>query len=107
MPKLSQLPKFPATTMLPEASTATPVPESLKYPPALLDHSAAPAAEYFVTKMDQANELVMAPAPKFTVPKNDPVTTTFPAASTATPRPRPYALRVRPVPPWTWVDHMC
>src|SRR5438094_114009 len=79
VPKLSQFPKFPVTTALPAVSTATPVPESVIDPPALFDQSAVPEAEYFVTKIAQANGLVTDPAPKSTVPKKEPVTTTLPA----------------------------
>src|SRR5439155_25261567 len=70
VPKLSPFPKFPVATTLPAASIATAVPESVIDPPALLDQSAVPEAEYFVTKIAQANGLVTAPAPKSAVPEN-------------------------------------
>src|SRR5439155_5798260 len=86
VPKLSQLPNRPVTTTLPAVSMATALPESVSHPPALLDHSAAPVAEYFVTKMALPIGLVRAPAPKSTVPAKVPVTAILPLPSTATPK---------------------
>jgi hypothetical protein len=79
--------KSPVTNIFPEPSTATAQAVAsplLPNDPEILLHWYTPFASYFATKTasDALNQL---PAPKLTQSEKYPTTTTFPAASTATP----------------------
>src|SRR5207249_4310023 len=85
-PKLIVPENAPVTMTLPTGSIATPLPALLAPPPNALDHRCTPAGEYFATKTPKPpRPAVSPPPPKSTVPRNCPVTTTFPAGSAAIP----------------------
>src|SRR5437899_2582234 len=87
VPKLALDWKVPVTTTLPLASTAMPRPTSSRSPPPSFDHRWAPVGEYFATNTSLPAKPVTQPAPRSIEFWKEPVTSTFPLASHATPLP--------------------
>src|SRR6059058_5353023 len=81
VPKLTAAWNVPVTTTLPIGSTATAL------PPASFDQRYAPAGEYFATNISLCAKLLVQPPPRSIEFSNDPVTSTLPLPSHATPLP--------------------